>query len=287
MNNPQPVFHIKLYGTRGSTPVCEPGFQKFGGNTTCIYADLLTNDRSKLIVIFDAGTGIRKLGQDILAGKLPDTENILLVFSHFHLDHIQGLPFFDPAYNPAKKIGIFSPHRELKKSDLHNIFATQMQKEYFPVQFDKMGAHIDFYTVEDYHAALNADSQVAITYQLHNHPGGAYSYRMESQGKSVAICTDLEHGRQIDPQTVEFCRDADLLIHDAQYTAAELEKHRGWGHSSYAQAMETAERAGVKQLVFTHHDPAHDDDFLLKKERYCREKFPNCIMGKDGAEFFI
>ncbi|HQU57387.1 MAG TPA: hypothetical protein PLG88_08145, partial [Chitinophagaceae bacterium] len=110
----KPVWQIKFYGTRGSTPVCDKNFQEYGGDTTCIYLDLLTNDRSKMIVAFDAGTGIRKLGKDIALGKIPDTEFILLVFSHFHWDHIQGLPFFDPAYNPDKKIALFSPHKEYK-----------------------------------------------------------------------------------------------------------------------------------------------------------------------------
>ena len=200
----KPVWQIKFYGTRGSTPVCDKNFQEYGGDTTCIYLDLLTNDRSKMIVAFDAGTGIRKLGKDIALGKIPDTEFILLVFSHFHWDHIQGLPFFDPAYNPDKKIALFSPHKEYKKNELQNIFETQMRKEYFPVPLKKMGAELKFFTEEEYQSYLDFEKSVQFDYHLHQHPGGAFSFRLEWEGRSVCICTDLEHGETIDQKVVDF-----------------------------------------------------------------------------------
>jgi ribonuclease BN (tRNA processing enzyme) len=100
-----------------------------------------------------------------------------------------------------------------------------------------------------------------------NHPGDSFGYRLEEKGKSVVFCTDIEHGKDVLPEIVEFCRGADLLIHDAQYTNKELEMHRGWGHSSYEQAIEVAEKAGVKRLAMTHHDPDHNDDFLKKIEK--------------------
>ncbi len=286
MGNPH-VWHIKFYGTRGSTPVCEKGFQKFGGNTTCIYTDLLTNDRSKMIVAFDAGTGIRQLGKDMMNDVLPDAQIIWLIFTHFHWDHIQGLPFFDPAYNPQKRIGIFSPHHEMRREELRSIFEVQMQSEYFPVPLDKMGAEFHFFTSEEYQSELEVEGYVDFRYRLHSHPRGAFSYRMEAKGKSFALCTDLEHGESLDMEVVKFCEGADLLIHDAQYTDEELISHRGWGHSSYSQAIEVAKLANVKQLVFTHHDPDHDDGFLQKVEIECQKKFPNCMMAKEGMEVFI
>lgn len=281
------IWQIKFYGTRGSTPVCESGFQKFGGNTTCIYADLLINDRNKMIIAFDAGTGIRQLGKDMLAGVIPNAETIWLIFTHFHWDHIQGLPFFDPAYNPQKRIGIFSPHHEMKKEELKSIFELQMQPEYFPVPLDKMGCDFHFFTSEEYQSELEMEGFVDFKYRLHNHPGGAFSYRMEAKRKSFVLCTDLEHGKDIDMEVVEFCKNADLLIHDAQYTDKELKKHRGWGHSSYSQAIEVAKLANVKQLIFTHHDPEHDDSFLEKMEKECQAIFPNCLMAKEGLEVLI
>lgn len=283
----EPAWQLKFYGTRGSTPVCEAGFQKFGGNTTCIYADLLNNDRHKTIVSFDAGTGIRQLGKDIMNGVIPDTENIWLIFTHFHWDHIQGLPFFDTAYNAQKKIGVFFPHHKMKSEELKNIFELQMQPEYFPVPLDKMGAEFNFFTAEEYQSELEIDGNVGFKYRLHNHPGGAFSYRMEAMGKSFAICTDVEHGEDIDMNVVAFCKDVDLLIHDAQYTDEELHSHRGWGHSSYSQAIEVAKLANVKQLIFTHHDPDHNDDFLEKMEAECQQLFPNCRMAREGMEIFV
>jgi phosphoribosyl 1,2-cyclic phosphodiesterase len=283
----KPIWQVKFYGTRGSTPICEKDFQGFGGNTTCIYTDLLTNDRSKLVVVFDAGTGIRNLGKDIINGVIPDTEFILLAFTHFHWDHIQGLPFFDPAYNPNKKIAIFSPHQEMKDSDLKQIFEVQMQREYFPVQLGRMGAELQFFTEEQYKSYLNFEGTVTFDHRLHNHPGGAFSYKMESEGRSIVICTDLEHGETIDLEVVEFCRDADLLIHDAQYTDEELSHHRGWGHSSFSQAIECARLANAKKLVFTHHHPDHDDTFLNRIEKQYQKEFPNCMMAREGMEILI
>lgn len=282
-----PTWQIKLYGTRGSTPVCENGYQEYGGNTTCIYADLLTNDRSKGCIIFDAGTGIRRLGKEIASGVLPKVDNIFLIFTHFHWDHIQGLPFFDSIYAPGQYINVFAPREDMSDTRLREIFETQMQREYFPVQLDRAGADFKFLTKEKQAVSLLTDGGATLRYRLHNHPGGAFSYRLESNGKSVVICTDLEHGETIDEEVVEFCRGANLLIHDAQYTDEELKTHWGWGHSSYSQAIEVAKRAGVGKLLFTHHDPDHNDDFLSRVEKEYQAIFPNCRMARDGMEVLV
>ena len=110
---------------------------------------------------------------------------------------------------------------------------------------------------------------------------------MERNGKVLVVCTDVEHGEQIDPRLVEFARGADLLVHDAQYTAEELRNRRGWGHSSFDQAMEVAEMAGVRQLALTHHDPEHDDEFLHRIEKLCRERFPDAVLAREGMEISL
>jgi ribonuclease BN (tRNA processing enzyme) len=161
-----------------------------------------------------------------------------------------------------------------------------MQTQYFPVQLDKMGAQFEFLKVEDaskHFAGVN-NVETTVTSQRHNHPGGAYGCRIERNGKVLVICTDVEHGEEIDPQVVELSRGADLLVHDAQYTAEELRTHRGWGHSSFDQAMQVAEMAGVKRLAMTHHDPEHDDDFLLRMEKLCQGRFPNTQFAREGME---
>jgi phosphoribosyl 1,2-cyclic phosphodiesterase len=285
-----PVWKVKFYGVRGSIPICHPEFTEFGGNTTCFLLDLLkTPIDEKVTVIFDAGTGIRQLGKDIVDGRIPKAEHILIQFSHFHWDHIQGFPFFAPAYFEGQSIVLFSPHYlEESATKLKEIFDLQMQSEYFPVQLNKIGADVRFHTHEkEFQRPLNMDPLTTFTYVKHQHPGDAFSYRLDGYGKSVVFCTDIEHGAQIDEEVVEFCRDADLLIHDAQYTDEELLEHRGWGHSSFSQAIEVAERANVQQLYLTHHDPDHNDAFLRRIEKECQQRFPNCHLAREGEEVFI
>ena len=276
---------LKFYGVRGSTPVCDAGFQHFGGNTTCFQ---ITFPETNQIAIIDAGTGLRNLGRDMHAiGHRQD--QLLIAFTHFHWDHMQGFPFFAPAYNPNQKITILTLGEGQTIGNLREIFEVPLQSQYFPVQLDRMGAQFEFLKVEDaskhFTAANNVETKV--TGRRHNHPGGAYGFRIERKGKVLVICTDVEHGEEIDPKVVELSRGADLLVHDAQYTAEELRTHRGWGHSSFDQAMQVAEMAGVKQLAMTHHDPEHDDEFLLRMEKLCRGRFPNAQLAREGMEIVL
>lgn len=234
---------LKFYGARGSIPVCDTGFQQFGGNTTCFQITFTDTNR---IAILDAGTGLRNLGRDLRAIGHRQ-EQIVIGFTHFHWDHIQGFPFFIPAYDATQKITILTLGRGQTIGNLREIFEVPMQSQYFPVQLDMMGAQFEFLKDEDAsaHFARVGNVETIVTSQRHNHPGGAYGCRIERGGKVLVICTDIEHGDQIDPQVVELSRGADLLVHDAQYTAEELEAHRGWGHSSFDQAMQVAEMAGL------------------------------------------
>jgi phosphoribosyl 1,2-cyclic phosphodiesterase len=275
-------MRLKFYGTRGSIPVCDAGFQQFGGNTTCLQITFTDTNR---VAIIDAGTGIRNLGRDLRAmGHKQD--QIFIAFTHFHWDHIQGFPFFPQAYDPGQKITLLTLGREQTVTDLRGIFEVQMQEEYFPVQLDRMGATFEFLQVADASRHFTTINNVptVVSTQRHNHPGGAYSFRIERNGKALVVCTDVEHGDQIDQRLVELARGANLLVHDAQYTAEELQKRRGWGHSSFDQAMQVAEMAGVKRLALTHHDPEHDDEFLQRMENLCRERFPDVVVAREGME---
>jgi phosphoribosyl 1,2-cyclic phosphodiesterase len=276
---------LKFYGTRGSIPVCDAGFQQFGGNTTCLQITFTDMNR---IAIIDAGTGLRNLGRDLRAIGHKQ-EQIPIAFTHFHWDHIQGFPFFAPAYDSKQKITLLTLGRDQTVTDLRQIFEVQMQAEYFPVQLDRMGANFEFLQIADASRHFTTFSNVPtiVTAQRHNHPGGAYSFRIERNRKVLVICTDVEHGEQIDPRLVELARDADFLVQDAQYTAEELQKRRGWGHSSFDQAMQLAEMAGVKRLALTHHDPEHDDEFLERIEKLCQERFPNAVLAREGMEIAI
>jgi phosphoribosyl 1,2-cyclic phosphodiesterase len=276
---------VKFYGTRGSIPVCDPGFQKFGGNTTCLQITFTDTNR---IAILDAGTGLRNLGRDLLAIGHKQ-EQIVIAFTHFHWDHIQGFPFFAPAYDSRKKITLLTLGRDQTIGNLREIFEVQMQARYYPVQLDHMGANFEFLQIADASKHFTGINNVdtVVTAQRHNHPGGAYSFRVERNGKVLVVCIDVEHGQQIDPRLVELARGADLLVHDAQYTAEELQKRRGWGHSSFDQAMQLAEMAGVKRLALTHHDPDHDDEFLERIEKLCQERFSNTVLAREGMEIPI
>jgi len=269
---------VKFYGTRGSLPVCDPDFQEYGGNTTCIA--ILRKDVSRVAII-DAGTGIRNLGKDMLKGYISQ-DDINIAFTHFHWDHIQGFPFFDPAYNPKIKINMIALGDDRGITDLREVFATQMQSRYFPVGLEEMGAQFNF-LLQDKESLIDYYDADVYTHRL-NHPGGSYGYRIELEGQILVICTDVEHGDQIDEGVVEFARDADLLIHEAQYTTEELASHKGWGHSSFEQAIEVAERSGAKQLIMTHHDPDHDDQFLREIEKKCQSRFPNCSLARENVE---
>ena len=273
---------LKFYGTRGSIPICDAGFQQFGGNTSCFQ---ITFPDINQIAIVDAGTGIRNLGRDLRAMGHKQ-EQIVLAFTHFHWDHIQGFPFFSPAYDPEQKLTILTLGKGQEISDLREVFETQMQSVYFPVQLDRMGARFRFVQIEkatEHFKEMN-NAATKITAQKLNHPGGVYGFRIERQGKVLVICTDVEHGAEIDPNVVALAKDADLLVHDAQYTAEELEGRRGWGHSSYDQAMQVAEMAGVKRLAMTHHDPDHDDEFLTRLEKLCQERFKESVLAREGME---
>jgi phosphoribosyl 1,2-cyclic phosphodiesterase len=267
---------LKFYGTRGSIPICEESFQKYGGNTTCVA--LCTE---KDIYIFDAGTGIRNLGRDYFSNQEHQSANIILTFSHFHWDHIQGFPFFLPAYDPRRELTISTIGRNDEYFDLRAIFENQMRKEFFPVPLEKMGAKFNFIQKEN---NFFETERVKIISSEHSHPGRAFSYRIEIEGKVIVFITDVEHLNGIDERVVNISKDADILIHEAQYTPDELEKHKGWGHSSWMQAIEVAKLANVKKLFITHHDPEHDDKFLDNIELECKKHFPNVELAKDNLE---
>ncbi len=273
---------ITFYGTRGSIPVCDPSFVHFGGNTS---STLFEFDDGNMLIC-DAGTGIREIGKELLSRKsdLPKLE-IIIAFTHFHWDHIQGFPFFRPAYDPDFHIIIYAMGKERMSQDVPSLFRTQMQSSYFPVPLEKMGARFSFEYMKEEEMNWRG-KQVRVL--KHQHPGDAYSFRFDLEnGKSFAFCTDIEHGENINPQIIEFAKGADILIHDAQYTEEELIQRRGWGHSSWEQAVEVAQRAGNKHLYLTHHDPDHNDDFLHRMEAQCQQRFPSSQITRDGMEILL
>lgn len=245
---------VRFWGVRGSIPSPGPLTARYGGNTPCVSIEV-GGDR---ILILDAGTGIRELGK-ALAARGAD---IFILVSHMHWDHIQGFPFFDPIYQPSRSIYMFPLHVETIVCSL----IEQMDGAHFPVSPENLPSQCQ-YIAENGMGFLREHgftvSQIAI-----NHPGGGYGYRIETDGRSVVYLTDNE----LDPprdkkiigfdEFIRFCRDANLLIHDAQYVEEDMPQKKGWGHSLVSQACELAEAAEVKHLVLFHHDPDRTDDEL-------------------------
>lgn len=272
---------VKFYGVRGSIPTCGSGFELYGGNTSCI---CLTLEHANRIIIVDAGTGIRNLGKDLAQMNIK-TDIINLSFTHFHWDHIQGFPFFAPAYDPANLIKIHVMGNDRQYLNIREIFSQQMQEQYFPIPLDDMGASFQFLSHGDEETFYGA--KVTAAPQHHKVPGGSYGLRVEDQSGVIVICTDAEHFGGIDGNIVELARDADLLIHDGQYTDAEYIRHKGWGHSSWRHCAEVARLANVHRLIITHHDPDHDDAFLQAMEAECQAVFPNSSFAREGMEILV
>ncbi len=284
---------IKFWGTRGSIATPGQDTLKYGGNTSCVEVTGADN----ALVIFDAGTGIRPLGLDLLK-RYPSEAKIHghIFITHFHLDHIQGFPFFVPVYVPGNTFTIYGCEGAGKK--LENIFVGQMSPEYFPVTLREMPAEMIFTQLTTRPVTLNNGWTVTPTYV--NHPGLALGYKLDTGKHKVAYLTDNEPFRYLlrqqgnqspmfddldkgvvelereDKNLVEFSRGVDILIHDAQYTIDEYKAKLSWGHSFYEFALEMAIQAEVKQLVLFHHDPMRPDkeldDILLKCQKIVSDR---------------
>ena len=269
---------VKFYGVRGSVPTPDPNYSQFGGNTSCIQITF----SSGRIAILDAGTGIRNLGNDLIKNSHEQYDNINIILSHTHWDHIQGFPYFEPAYDPRRNITISICGQERIGKDLESLFATQMQNDFFPIPLENMGAKFTFLQPDI--TTYEHPSGIKIVASKHSHRGDAYGYRVEEGGKILVYCTDVEHKDGIDPNVVTLSQNADLLIHDAQYTEEELEAKKGWGHSCWKQAIEVAEKAGVKKLALFHHDPDHDDVFLSNMEKECQKRYPRAFLARENDQ---
>jgi phosphoribosyl 1,2-cyclic phosphodiesterase len=261
---------VKFWGTRGSIPTPGRTTLRYGGNTPCVEVRC-----GETVMLLDCGTGAREAGL-ALAGEFKGKTLRAHVFvSHTHWDHIQGFPFFAPAYVPGNHLRLYSV-RGADKS-LSRIFTGQMDSSYFPVDLGNMMAHLDFVELE---GPIELGS-AKITHFYLNHPGLAVGFRIESEGKTVVYITDHEpycrlsgdndHNRKLDSKVDEFARGADLYIREAQYTEEEYAEKRGWGHSTWKDAVDSAHAAQAKRLVLFHHDPLHDDDFLDRVVASCRD----------------
>ena len=279
-------MQIKFYGVRGS--IASPGKDTFryGGNTSCVS---VVSENGTLFV-FDAGTGIRKLGEELISQSI--SKEINLLFSHYHWDHIQGFPFFLPAYKKNQVINLLTAH--LKDVNAHSVL-TQMTNPHFPVPSDKLEAKVVLLKINENRLKVG---DTTIYSKSLNHPGGGSAYRLENSTGSMAYVTDNELNPPQKPVTsysewVTFLKGVDYLIHDAMYLDDELERIHGWGHSLISQTLQLAVDAEVKNLILFHHDPSRTDDQLdeIKKtsQVWMKRNNPDCQVhvAKEGTTFLI
>ncbi len=271
---------VRFWGVRGSIPVPGPDTVCVGGNTACV--ELQTADRE--VIIIDAGTGIRLLGLD-LARRPAERLIAVLLFSHTHWDHIQGLPFFTPATMQQNRLVVLGERRMDRR--LEQILAGQMVDAYLPFTLDDLRADLLIKEVHDGEKLVVGNLTSVLPRRLH-HPGGVFGYRITCQDKTVVYASDVSHPVDgLDPAVVDLARDADLLIHDAQYTPEERELHVGWGHSSWTDAVRVAQQANAQRLALFHHDPLHTDDELEEIEREAQAIFPGAVLAREGMEIEI
>ncbi len=270
-----PTF-VKFWGTRGSIPTPGHKTRRYGGNTSCVEVRI-----DDTVFVCDGGTGLRELGVDLQ--NRADRITAHLFFSHTHWDHIQGFPFFTPAYSPTSELYVY----DVKKNDqrVQRLLLGQMQSEYFPVSFGDLGAQIQFADLDSGEKTIDG-TRVAHIEQTH--PGRSFAYSFVKSGCKICYATDSELDliitneaeaarnpfalRKLPEPLVRFAKESDLLIADGQYTDAEYPKKKGWGHARATTAVDLALQAGVKQLAIYHHDPMHHDEALDEIIDGCRKR---------------
>jgi len=261
---------IHFHGVRGSIAAPGVATARVGGNTSCVEV-VCGDDR----LVFDAGTGLRGLGDRLIASG-PSATTILL--SHLHWDHIQGLPFFTPIYVAGNWIEVVSgPNGTMP---LEAALRRQMSAPFFPVDFDDVADQVR--VREPRVGEPFAIGGARVTMAKLNHPDPVYGYRVEMRGASVVYATDTEHFACVDPGLVRLARGADLLIYDAQYTPEEYPGKVGWGHSTWEAAVALARTAGVRRLVLFHHDPRRSDDAVEAIEARARLAFDATSAAREG-----
>jgi len=282
MSSTQDQFKVHFWGVRGSIACPGPETVRYGGNTPCVEMQV-GGER----LIFDGGTGLRVLGQHILTQKLPTTGH--LFFTHSHWDHIQGFPFFVPAFIQGNKFQIYgavSPNGATIKQRLND----QMLHPNFPVPLQIMSAQLEFNDVKVGESLQIGE--ITVENAMLQHPGEAIGYRVCWRDFAVAYITDTEHFEdRLDPNVQKLARNADVMIYDATYTNAEYyapnASKKGWGHSTWEEAVKAAQAANVKKLVIFHHDPLHNDDFLDAVGESVKEAFPDSLMAREGMTIHV
>lgn len=268
-----PRLGVKFWGVRGSRPTPCRANLRYGGNTACVEIRLPGGKA----LLLDGGSGLARVGDGMAFGA---EAHILL--SHYHRDHVDGIPFFTPLYQPGRTVTFYGP---AEYGPPEETLRGVMAAPYFPVDLDATASNKRFVAVRG--GSLQVAGVVVWPFPL-NHPQGSVGYRLEANGAVVVYATDREHGdARLDQTLLEQCRGVDMLICDAQYTPEEYESHRGWGHSTWLEAARLARQAEVGRLILFHHDPARDDAALDRIVEQAREVFTPTDAAREEWEVWI
>lgn len=290
-------FRVRFWGVRGSYPTPGPQTTRYGGNTTCVEVDV-----GGRTLILDAGSGIIRLGDELLRRAMGDELSVSLFLTHGHGDHLIGLPFFAPLYEATTHIEFFAPR--LAGLDVEQLVTPLMSPPYFPVDMRRLPSQRIFHTLignEQIFWSSHGQREASIGSQqpemgfeevrilvgwTNSHPlNGSAVYRIEYAGRRLVFATDVEWREHCDPAFLSFVEGADVLIHDAQYTPDEYRDARqGFGHSSTTMATEVANLAHVGKLVLFHHEPTHDDAKLDVIQAEARTNFAQTYSAYEGME---
>lgn len=265
---------VRIWGARGSIPCPGPGTLRYGGNTSCVEVQC-----GEHILVFDAGSGLRMLGNAMMQEKrLADID---LFLSHCHIDHLIGLPFFTPAFEKGSRCRVWAGNVEAA-GGIKEAVRKMMSYPLFPIEIEMAQGEMIFH---DFEPGETLTPQLGVTVRTAdlNHPGGATGYRVEYDGKAIAYITDTElNDTTLDPHVVALAQGAALMIIDATYTNDELPQHVGWGHSSWEQAVRLADIAGVETLCLFHHDPEHDDAAMDRIAEASAKMRKGTIVAREG-----
>ena len=273
-------MRVKFWGVRGSTPTPQKENMGYGGNTSCVE---IRSEHDEILIL-DGGTGLRLLGKSLEEEFTGRPIRAHIFFSHFHLDHIQGIPFFKPLYNADNHFTFYFAGRR-DDNLVMNAIAGVMANPYFPVDVSKLPCSREY--VDLTVGTFNVAGMNILVLPL-NHPQGCFGYRIVENGKVFAYCTDIEHGvGWSDTNIRRLAKDADLLVADSQYTEEELLEHIGWGHSSWKQAIEVGNDAGARQIALYHFDPSYEDTTIEAMVDNAKRYHPNVIAAKEGLELTI
>jgi phosphoribosyl 1,2-cyclic phosphodiesterase len=274
-----PIAKLSFWGVRGATPTVDPATWRYGGNTPCL--ELVAPDGTQIIL--DCGTGVRMLGSRWSAPKADRVPETHIFVTHYHWDHIQGIPFFAPLYAEQNEFHFYSFRSKfLGRDSLKQVFETQMALPYFPVDMSAMNAKRRFQEVAGGDSFFIGENKV--TTRALNHPQGCLGFRIETPAGTVVYATDNEPGNpEMDKSLRELAEGADIFINDAQYTPEQLAgPKRGWGHSTWQEGVKVAREVNAKTLVLFHHDPDSTDRMVDTLLRHGREEFDSVFAASEG-----